>query len=79
VAVDDTGTVWATQAEEAVGAYPGYTPVPRSGLWSKQPGVAWVQSRTDGVQVAAGSSPETDLDVVYVIDKVGNVHNLLYQ
>jgi hypothetical protein len=78
VAVDDRGTVWATQAEEAVGAYPGYSPVPRSGLWSKQPGVAWVQSRTDGVQVAAGSSPEKDLDVVYVIDNVGNAHNLLY-
>jgi hypothetical protein len=76
IAVDDAGYVWATQAEKAVGAYPGYTPIPTSGLWQAQNGV-WTQMRTDGVRVAAGFEAP-GVDVVYVADKAGNIHSLGY-
>ncbi len=80
VAVDDNGFVWATQAEQAVGAYTGYTPVPTSGLWARF-GNVWQQFRTDGVQVAIGASigGNKPFDVVFVMDKNGNMHNLEHQ
>ena len=77
IAVDDTGHIWATQAEKAVGAYSGYTPVPTSGLWVRL-NTVWQQFRTDGVQVAT-STVGNGFSMTYVIDKAGNTHNCQFR
>ena len=77
IAVDDNGSVWETQAPKAVGAYTGYTPLASTGLWVAR-STGRQQFRTDGVQVATGyKSP--GVDVVYVLDNVGNIHSLGFE
>lgn len=76
VAVDDSGHIWATQSKLALGRFPGYVPVPTSGVWNEQNGI-WTQWRSSGVQVATGFS-SSGLDTAYVVDENGNAHNVYF-